>query len=283
MDIQNRNMTTIETLRGFVNAWDCDENDHLNVKFYFHFFEDAAAHFLALAGIAPPDRPTPLTRHVRFHSELRSGQLVRAESHAAQAATGGGWHLVHRLSEPATGRLAATALDTYESRPPAGLSAAIPEEAGPRSLAAEPADIAALDARRPTVTHRGRLDAWETGPGGHPYHRALVARISDAAAHFWERFGASEPWLAEHGYGRAALEMKLTRGAPCKAGLVELRSGPLAAGGKTVSFFHLVRATDGGATIAAAEVTALLFDRARRKAVDLPDVVREKIAAELDR
>jgi acyl-CoA thioesterase FadM len=52
---------------------------------------------------------------------------------------------------------------------------------------------------------------------------------------------------------------------------------------KTVSFFHLVRATDGGATIAAAEVTALLFDRARRKAIDLPDVVRATIAAELGR
>ena len=44
-------MSAIETLKSYVNTWECDENDHLNVQFYFRFFEDAAGHFQLL--IAP--------------------------------------------------------------------------------------------------------------------------------------------------------------------------------------------------------------------------------------
>ena len=51
-------MAWLVTQRGFVNTWECDENEHLNVQFYFARFADAAAHFLVGRGLAPfgPER-----------------------------------------------------------------------------------------------------------------------------------------------------------------------------------------------------------------------------------
>lgn len=273
-------MPVIESSRAFVNAWDCDENDHLNVQVYFRFFEDAAEHYLAQAGLGTAERRAPACRHVRFHSEMRNGQLVLVESFAARAEASGHWHLVHRMVEPATGRLTATALDTYEGggREAALTLAAgaIPDEAAPRSLPLAPTRMISAD---PVfrMTHRGRLERDELRADGHIRHRAAVARFSDAAAHFWESVGVAQPWLAERDYGRVAVEMKVNRGAPVKAGLLHLNSAPLATGGKTVSFRHLFIATDTGDVAAVGEVTALLFDREARKAVELPDKVREAV------
>ncbi len=272
-------MSAVETLRAFVNAWDCDENDHLNVQFYFGFFETAAEHFLALSGVTRMARRQPLARHVRYHRELRTGQLVRMDSHIAPAREPERWHLVHRLSEPATGKLAATALDTYDGEPPAAPAGEISEEAAPRSLHVAPADIAELDSRCPPIAHRGRLNADAFDERGHVRHQALVARFSDAAGHFWEGMGATQPWLAENNYGRVALEMKVTRGATGQAGLVEVGSGPLATGNKTVSFFHVVRAGETGEVLATGEVTGLLFDRDQRRALPLPEAIRAKVEA----
>lgn len=269
-------MSTIETLRGFVNAWDCDENDHLNVQFYFGFFEDAAAQFFAMVGQAPDGTPELATRHVRFHSELRGGQLVVVDSHAVRGQSPGSWHLVHRMSEPATGRLAATALDTFRGAAAEAGMAEVPAEARPRSLALSPADVGDLAARTAPTTHRGRLGPEEIGPDGHPWHRAVVARFSDAAPHFWEAMGATQPWLAERGLGRVALEMKVTRGAVA-AGPIDLTSAPLAVAAKTVSFFHVVRASASGQVIAAGEVTALLFDQRRRRSIELPEEIRATV------
>ncbi len=274
-------MSPIETLRSFVDAWQCDENDHLNVQFYFGFFEDAAAHFFALCGLAPIDCPIPLVRHVRFHSELRGGQLIRIDSHAANAQAPDRWHLVHRLHEPATGRMAATALDTFSGAAPVPQVMAVFEEARPRSLAPGPADLPDLLARKAPVTHRGRLGTHEIAESGHPFHRALVARFSSAAPHLWESLGAIQPWLAENRLGRVALEMKVTTGQTMAPGLVELRSGPMAMGGKTLSFFHVVTAGGSGTLVAGGEVTALLFDQTERRAIALPDEIRSRIETAL--
>ena len=44
-----------ETQRAFVNTWECDENDHLNVQFYWKRFGDAAQ-VLQLKSKVPPAR-----------------------------------------------------------------------------------------------------------------------------------------------------------------------------------------------------------------------------------
>jgi len=43
-------MSWITTQRSFVNVWECDENEHLNMQHYFSRFSDAATHFFVSKG-----------------------------------------------------------------------------------------------------------------------------------------------------------------------------------------------------------------------------------------
>lgn len=45
-------MTIQATLFSFVNRWECDENDHLNVQFYFSRFEEADRQFRLMTGLS---------------------------------------------------------------------------------------------------------------------------------------------------------------------------------------------------------------------------------------
>ncbi|MCC2112198.1 MAG: thioesterase, partial [Hyphomicrobiales bacterium] len=109
-------MPAIETARNFVNTWDCDENNHLNVQSYVGEFAVAEAQFRAAAGIAADALGLRRVRHVRYHRELVAGDYIDVESHFVV----GGPHpaaIVHVMTEHTTGDLAATAIDGYAPAP----------------------------------------------------------------------------------------------------------------------------------------------------------------------
>jgi len=69
--------------RSNVNAWECDENGHLNVRYYIGKNHQGLTHLLADNGLTPARltalgvRPRVLTQHVRYHREaLVSAPLV---------------------------------------------------------------------------------------------------------------------------------------------------------------------------------------------------------------
>ncbi len=263
-----------------VAAWECDNNHHLNVRFYHGFFEDAALHFMSAAGVPPAARPTARTRHVRYHSEMHAGQILRVESHMAEAAAPGRWHIVHRMFEPATERLSATALETYEGVAPSGVeafAAAIPDEAAPRSLTLDPSELKASGNGIPTW--RGRIEASDIDANGRLRGKSLIGLFSGSAGQMWEGVGASQPWMKENNIGRAALEMKATQGDRYAPGLAHVLFRPFAVGGRTVSFRHELYETDTGRLLAVNEVTGLLFDLKARKSISLPDDIRQKVEA----
>ena len=49
-------MSAVETLFSFVNRWECDENDHLNVQFYFSRFDEADRQFRLVTGLSDANR-----------------------------------------------------------------------------------------------------------------------------------------------------------------------------------------------------------------------------------
>jgi acyl-CoA thioester hydrolase len=63
-------MAAIETLFSFVNCWECDENDHLNVQFYLARFEEADRQFRLLSGLSDALAGARRARHLRYHEEL---------------------------------------------------------------------------------------------------------------------------------------------------------------------------------------------------------------------
>ena len=109
----------VPTLHTRVESWECDFNGHWNTRYYARSIEAATAVAAALAGHAATDGSRRLTRHMRFHSELRSGDAVEVRSFRTTDETGAA-AIAHAVIEG--GRIAATALDTgadYGDRLPA--------------------------------------------------------------------------------------------------------------------------------------------------------------------
>lgn len=279
-------MKPIESARAYVNTWECDENDHLNVQFYFRYFQDAADHLFAMARPGSASRARPPVRHVRYHRELRVDQSVVVQS---QALADGTPRLVHVLRNTATGEIAATALDTYEVLPSEvaalmeGAVSDLPGEAAPRSIGPEPGrSVGEAAFEGGYSTYRGRFRTGDCDRAGLPYDGAIVARVSDAATQFWNGIGVTPQWLAEQGAGRVAVEMKLTRGPGGEPdGLVHVESRLNAVSRSTVSFEHRFVASETGRIVASVEATALTMDLKTRRANRFSDEMREMLEARI--
>ena len=277
----------IETGRRFVNTWECDENAHLNVQFYFAQFEDAEAQFWSESGLSRASSMHPLTRHVRYHRELAVGDMPIIESALTRAPNGS--PAILNLMR-ADGALAASCLSVLavtaspRLEQDAGM-VPLPEESAPRSIPIEPArgmGRAALEAAGFVPTYRAVVQPAECDGEGHMTARYHIARASDAAGHFWDHIGLNSAWLDEHNFGRVAIEMKLTIRAPMGSGDgLLLLSGLSSHERKTISFSHEFISLRTGESAATLEVTAVTIDKGTRRAVPWPDdrvaLMREKV------
>lgn len=273
-----------ETGRRFVNTWECDENAHMNVQFFFAQFEDAEVHFWVSRGLAADVRPGILTRHVRFHSELRAGDLTVVGSALARDGEGR-TVLVHMMHEASSGALAATCYSRLADAPPLAPACELPSEAAPRSAPGDPArrfsrDAVACMGLAPTF--RAVVRPAECAAGGVMTVQHHVARFTDGAPHLWEHAGLSKDWLEANGYGRVAVEMKLTIHLPLRAGAaIRVLSGLTGFGAKTISFRHHIVDAATGETAATGEITGLAIDLGTRRSVPWPqdrqDIFRARL------
>lgn len=265
----------IETHRGFVNTWDCDENAHMNVQHYLRFFDEAARLF-APAGSTPSGQLSlPPTRHVRFHAELLAGALIRILS--AQVGDGpfAGW-IVHRMENVQTGVLSATALEpplreTCSQQADAGFA----EPALPRSIATDPDQpetAKTMISSGGLITHRRIVQPAHCDAGGFMLQQHYISCFTDGAPHLWEHVNIGTQWLIQHGYGRVAVEMKISHHLPVPAGdVLLLHSRPIALSGKIIRFRHELIRTSDEQSVASGEVVALVLDLNTRKAVAMPE------------
>ena len=77
----------IEILRGVVHPWYCDSFGHMNVRWYSHFFDDAAFHLWPLYWGSHQKMQKELGVHtvsasatVQFRQELVAGDLIIVDS-----------------------------------------------------------------------------------------------------------------------------------------------------------------------------------------------------------
>lgn len=282
----------LETLRSFVNTWECDENDHLNVQFYFQRFADADAHFQLQSGLSRTLTGRRIDRHVRYHAECRVGALQAVRSGLAETSHD---HLsvVHVLYETDSNRISATALDHYRPAAP------IPEPVLARMPAADPADLAAARPRsfaepppETTITPerilaaggfttlRGVVKPAHCTAEGTVSDRHVIAAMSDAASHVWESAPMKRRWLEDNGCGRVAVEMRLVYGAPAPAGtLSQVISKWLGARSTVLRFRHHLFDAATGRCHAIVESAGLIMNLERRRAVRLPEGFRTEIEA----
>lgn len=77
----------IEILRGVVHPWYCDSYGHMNVRWYSHFFDDAAFHLWPLYWGTPKKMQEAFGVHtvtasanVQFRKEMLAGDLFIVDS-----------------------------------------------------------------------------------------------------------------------------------------------------------------------------------------------------------
>lgn len=279
------------TLYSFTNRWECDENDHLNVQFYFSRFDEADQQFRLITGLSDALVGARRVRHVRYHKELRTGDLITIHSGIAFD----GPHLltvVHEMRNAGTGELSAAAIDGYEPSASTVKSlrqrfkdhqCPMSEQASPRGLPPSPTNNKpALDKLLQNggdLCFRGTVLPRNVNADGKADDQFALACCTDGVPHVWERSPLTHAYLTEHNLGRVAIEMKLIWHTPLKSGdAVVVASGFTGAQAKTFGMRHHIYESRTSRLAATLDVVALAMDLEARKAVELPEEARKSIA-----
>lgn len=266
------------TLLTSVNTWECDENAHMNVQFYFAKFDDANRIFCSEFALASLARQHRLARHVRYHREAGAAAMIEIRSalvlkdNSAAAAC-------HFMTNVADNTLMATALDTYQ---PSALSeislrSNLPVidwseiiNAHPRGLSPAPArSTDAVTDRYQTPTYHGIFHPRDFAADGDLLDRAYISCFTDGAPHGWAAGGITPDFLNKNNFGRVAVEQKLTYGAAARPGaIVKMETSFHGIGKTTFTTRHTL--TSNGEIIAYGDIVSLVMDLNSRKAVPLP-------------
>ncbi len=264
--------------RGSVNRWECDENDHMNVRFFVE------RHWQTLLGLNDEQnegvrQDRIRVQHIRFQKEARlatpiSGywSIVRSGEQAV---------VLTELRHSVSGDLLSSCvhdicLDKTDALSDVGgldlqdLSV----EAGPRGVPAhrsEFADVGIDQAKQLgfQLIGTGTLEPRECDPAGQLMSQHLMGRLSDSMPHLWHHLysgGEREVHSAEE--GGAVLEYRFEFLEPLAAGDVyQIYSGLAVAGEKVQRFSHLVFSDNK--LCVTAEAVGVRMDLTRRGVITL--------------
>ncbi|PCJ70310.1 MAG: hypothetical protein COA62_06815 [Rhodobiaceae bacterium] len=271
----------VPTLQSTVNTWHCDEVGHMNVQFYFTAGADATRIYAAGLGVEGP--VTTRIVHVRFHHELRAGDIFSLSTQTVGTGETG-LILAHELYNRGTDTLAATIVSRTDLAPelvsePHGT---LSEMARPRSVGEHSAlpllslgdEMAAdLIPIYQGIVHSAQCDADGLR------QQFIMARFSDGAAHLWHHIGFDRDAMLEARRGTVVLEMRLDRLADISSGTVLVaKSAIVEVTGKVLRFAHFLFDGVSGDLLATGEASAVLLDLDARKTVDFSEAERAGLA-----
>jgi acyl-CoA thioester hydrolase len=274
----------IETARGFVNSWECDENRHMNVQFYLRRFETASAILAALAGTGLSDAALVKSRHVRYHRELLEADCVRTVSGTVTEGRYAG-RVLHAIYHTGNGALCATALDELVSPDVSArlgeLSSADPDLtalASPRGLGDDAIEApnynAMLASGDAIISFRHVLGPADCDRDGNILSSTFISCFTDGAPHAWDLTGLTGAWLQGQNFGRVAVELKLQRCAEaCPGDILEMVSWAGDIHEKNFRISHVVRNMVTGEVLALGQVRNVVLDLETRRVVKLPGFV----------
>ncbi|MGQ0532501.1 MAG: thioesterase family protein [Caulobacteraceae bacterium] len=288
--------------QGSVNTWECDDGGHLNVRFHFERAFAGLAHMARALGLprayAESAGSTLIAQeaHVRFLKEARPGApLVMHGGVVELGETDATLCLDMRHADGARGTVFTFKMRHVETRGLRGfpwsartkdaakrLKCKLPDHAKPRSidLTQAPAHVTRQRAVELGATRIGgalvqpdQCDALGRLRGEH-----IAGRISDSAPNLltqWRNAVASDSGAAPAG---AVVEARVVfRKFPRAGDLIEVHSGIVEIGDKTLRLVHWIVDPESGGAWASMEAVALTFDTSTRKAIAPSAEARERV------
>jgi len=300
----------VETYRGSVNAWECDENLHMNVRFYGARAMEGLA-FLASAMEIPGAFKARASStlmatdvHMRFLREahqgaplsMRGGLLAIGDDDAVTYQ-----ELVHADGTPA----ASFTIRVAHANPSDGrrfswsdrtracaekLMCKAPPHGLPRSidLSTAPSDPTRALAENlgPMIVGRLAVTPDHCDPFGRMRLELFIGRVSDAVPNLltkWRQAAAQDAAAADgvaKSAGGAVLEYRLApKRWPLAGDLIEVRSGVVEVAEKTNRLVHWLHDPVTGHAWATAEAVAVTFDLITRKTISIPPERRALLEA----
>ncbi len=274
-------------LKSSVNRWECDENDHLNVRFYSRMVGESLINVLSEWEI--PDRWRIRIQHMRYLAEARmatpiSGYVARVSSTADSI------DILTELRHSFTGVVLAAFLTRVECAQH-GLGTMeplpLPVHAGPRGLTMDDTPYSRLtltEARAHgfQVIAKGVIAHQECDAQGELPPHGIMGRVSDGMPNLWAILQSAEEQSARAGgfQGGAVLEYRKHFHATPKAGdRYELVSGIREVTMKLQYFAHLLYDVRTGRCIMSAEAVGVVLDLVARRSVTISPERRARMLA----
>ncbi len=279
--------------RGSVNRWECDENDHLNVRFFID------KHMQTLLGASTPlsleleDVGLPLqihSQHLKFLAEARLATPL--SGYAGIVACGENWvQVLTELRHSFTEEVLCTCIHKVKHNTRV-LTDDLPNYASPRGVTGEVElynnqALAKMPGFGFLPISQGTVNGQEVNADGLLCVHQYMARISDGMPHLWGHTYANEDgkYKIPEDQGGAVLEFRVAYHTPLRLGQsFVVYSGILQVGRKVQNFAHMFFNVSTGVLCASAEAVAVRMDLNERRAVTLtPDIISQLHRLQLKR
>ena len=297
----------LEVWRGSVNTWECDENGHLNVRFYVARAAEGLVGLAAAMGMEGAFRSgadaTLLIKeqHIRFLREARPGAALHMLAGVISIGPDEA-RVLQLLFHSRTGELAAafqTVVAHVTSREgrtfpwsrrtlslAETLTMAVPERAAARSVRLDPvvsgASLAQADRLGLVRLGAGAFGAADVDVFGRMRPEMFIGRVSDGVPRLREVVGdAGDP---PPNMGGAVVEYRLVHLDWPRAGdRFEIRSGLVGLVGNAQRIVHWMLDPVSGKAWGSAEAIAVRLDLAARRMIPIDEEGRARaLAASID-
>lgn len=294
-----------EYWRGGVEAWECDEMGHMNVRFWSRRAMDALAWLERQLELPAGLRLVMRDQHIKFLKEAAAGTPLYAVGGVVEVLADGlrVYLEIRHSRDDSVGatfinELACVRRDSLEPQTlPAAVGAAahrqtvqLPDHAQPRSVPLDrPLRTGSLAQARSAGFRRVGLSmvrAADLDGEGLFQAEGFIGRVSEAVPTLmagWREEAAAEASAidgVERRAGAAVLEYRLSFLAwPTAGDSIEVQSGVLAVADKTMTLNHWLLDPVSGAPWCMAEAVAITFDLNARKAIATPPKARAALEA----
>lgn len=276
----------VRCYQGSVNRWECDENDHLNVRFFMQKTMEALHIGLIELGLVPPDQRAHInsyvqSQHLRFLAEARvaapiSGFIgvLSVQSNQIRVLT----ELCHSsTNQVLMASIHELVLPTDNNQARRVSVVKCPAYAGSRGIADEASTYRNLSIEEAlgkgfASTGHGVIQQDECEDGELGWYQ-YMGRVSDSVPNLWAQVAPlNDPVGSAETHGRAVLEYRLDFAGRLKQGhRFKTIAGITGMAGKTLQFTHLTFDLESNLCMLTSTAVSIILNLQTRKSEALSD------------